>query len=367
MNILFVTHDLDAGGAARSLSVLVPNLVAAGHSIRILSMLPPRMQRDPGQIYASCGVPVDVMPFPWISLAYVGVPAPDNAYPPHVRAQHAVTVRELRKYTPDVVCFNGYPPTSLAPYIKARRKVLIAREVVDESSPLLKQVVKSLKRNIDHAVAIGPVEERQLASWGIPVTTVYNTARVAPSRAALPGMPPVRFGCFGNMHEGKGQIVLTIAAAAVKDELRRTNTHVHIFGAGTGGLEETLALFVRQNGLEDVIHMEGWVNDVEAAMRSMHCIVRPDLTASPWGRDVIEAMSMGRPVLATGTEDVFVKHGRTGWLVPPNDPEALARVMTQLATAPDQLAQAGHAAFAFAQSNFDPMVNAARIAEIMSR
>jgi glycosyltransferase involved in cell wall biosynthesis len=62
-----------------------------------------------------------------------------------------------------------------------------------------------------------------------------------------------------------------------------------------------------------------------------------------------------------------VKPGKTGWLVPPNDPEALARVMTQLAAHPDQLAQAGHAAFTFAQNNFDPKTNAARIAEIMSR
>ncbi len=61
---------------------------------------------------------------------------------------------------------------------------------------------------------------------------------------------------------------------------------------------------IERNGLGDIIVLHDWTDNVEEAVRSVHCIVRPDPTGSPWGRDIIEAMSMGRPVIAAGTEEI---------------------------------------------------------------
>lgn len=58
---------------------------------------------------------------------------------------------------------------------------------------------------------------------------------------------------------------------------------------------------------------------------------------------VLEAMAHARPVVATacaGTRDLVVD-GKNGWLVPPDDPMALAAVLERLSTEPEVAAAAG--------------------------
>jgi glycosyltransferase involved in cell wall biosynthesis len=56
---------------------------------------------------------------------------------------------------------------------------------------------------------------------------------------------------------------------------------------------------------------------------------------------LVEAMSAGKPVVATevgGIPDVLVDEGdgKTGYLVPPESPEALAEAITAVLSAPDK-------------------------------
>jgi glycosyltransferase involved in cell wall biosynthesis len=41
----------------------------------------------------------------------------------------------------------------------------------------------------------------------------------------------------------------------------------------------------------------------------------------PWGRDIIESMVVGRPIVATGTYDRFLENGVNGFLIPPQRTE----------------------------------------------
>jgi glycosyltransferase involved in cell wall biosynthesis len=54
----------------------------------------------------------------------------------------------------------------------------------------------------------------------------------------------------------------------------------------------------------------------------VHASIKPEA----FGRVVIEAQAMGRPVIASdlGGPVETVRHGETGWRVRPNDPDALA-------------------------------------------
>ena len=366
MKILFITHDMDSGGAARSLLVLVQRIAELGHNIEIVSLVEPRKDRSPWLTYESLNIPVHVAPYPWIPLAYVGCRYYPKKYDMHYRMVFSKTVELMKGFRPDTVCFNGYPSTSLAPHITAKRKVLIAREVFTADSPLFKSAVGHLRRNIDFAIAIGPVEAKQLDEIGIQNEIIFNTANERPAFSDFGTFPPINFGCFGNMLEVKGQANLIVASVAIRDHLRKSNAFVHIYGAGDSSYMQNLSDFIRQQDVEDIVRLEGWTNNVEQAMRDMHCIIRPDLTGSPWGRDVIEAMSMGRPMLATGSVDVFVKPERTGWLVPPDDPTALANQMLFLLRSPQLLPLAGRAAFAFAAENFDPLLNAKKIIQILN-
>jgi glycosyltransferase involved in cell wall biosynthesis len=61
---------------------------------------------------------------------------------------------------------------------------------------------------------------------------------------------------------------------------------------------------------------------------------------------LLEAMAAGRPCVATsvgGTPEVL-RDGETGWLVPPAEPEALARALEETLTRPEEARRRGAAA-----------------------
>jgi glycosyltransferase involved in cell wall biosynthesis len=64
--------------------------------------------------------------------------------------------------------------------------------------------------------------------------------------------------------------------------------------------------------------------DIYKELEVFDIYVRPDVTGNPWGRDVIEAMAMKKPVIATGTSEFYVKNNETGYLVPINQPNKMA-------------------------------------------
>ncbi|MBM3541495.1 MAG: glycosyltransferase family 4 protein, partial [Alphaproteobacteria bacterium] len=65
---------------------------------------------------------------------------------------------------------------------------------------------------------------------------------------------------------------------------------------------------------------------------------------NPWGRDILEAMAMGLPVLSVGTDATFVETGVTGVLQSPFDAAALAGDIARLADDRDRVRRMGGAA-----------------------
>jgi glycosyltransferase involved in cell wall biosynthesis len=75
----------------------------------------------------------------------------------------------------------------------------------------------------------------------------------------------------------------------------------------------------------------------------------------PFGIVYIEAMTAGLPVIATtlGATPDFVRNGETGYLVPPNDPEALATALLKLVGHPDRCRKFGSAGREIATSDYN--------------
>ena len=74
-----------------------------------------------------------------------------------------------------------------------------------------------------------------------------------------------------------------------------------------------------------------------AALMLADIVVNPSIEPEPFGRTVIEAQAMGRPVIVSdqgGTAET-VDHEVTGWRVPPGNPAALAAAITHLLALPD--------------------------------
>ena len=113
------------------------------------------------------------------------------------------------------------------------------------------------------------------------------------------------------------------------------------------GEAEALRAAAARAGLADRVKLVGPVDDMPAAYALADLVLAPSTLPESFGRGVVEAAAMLRPVLASplGGPAETVLHGETGWLVPPGDPEAWARaVAVALAIPPEARTRMGQAA-----------------------
>jgi glycosyltransferase involved in cell wall biosynthesis len=89
---------------------------------------------------------------------------------------------------------------------------------------------------------------------------------------------------------------------------------------------KTLADFARERDVGDYFLFLGHVDRPETVLAAAHALIKPSREDNPWGRDIIEALAAGRPVLAVGSYDRFV-NGETGHLLPEFDADRAAEVL----------------------------------------
>jgi len=79
-------------------------------------------------------------------------------------------------------------------------------------------------------------------------------------------------------------------------------------------------------GLKDRVRLVGHAADMPAALLLADVVVHASTDAEAFGRTVIEAQAMARPVIASdlGAPRETVAEGVTGWRIPPGDAAALA-------------------------------------------
>jgi glycosyltransferase involved in cell wall biosynthesis len=102
--------------------------------------------------------------------------------------------------------------------------------------------------------------------------------------------------------------------------------------------------FIQSSGLAEQVKLVGHCDDMPAAYMLADIIVsasskRPEA----FGRTTIEAMAMGKPVIATshGGSVEIVKHGENGWLVPPSNPEEMGKQIASALKKTDSLVEMG--------------------------
>jgi glycosyltransferase involved in cell wall biosynthesis len=124
---------------------------------------------------------------------------------------------------------------------------------------------------------------------------------------------------------------------------------------GRSAYSEELQTLVKKRGLADIVHIVGECNDMPAAYMLTDVVVSASTDPEAFGRVIVEAQAMGRPVVATdngaGRENVM--DGQTGLLVPPKDPAALALALDRvLAIGSEERAERAALAIDFVRRNF---------------
>lgn len=138
----------------------------------------------------------------------------------------------------------------------------------------------------------------------------------------------VLIGHIGRLSDVKGQDVLIRAMKKVSAESPLTKLLI----IGQGREEAPLKKLTDQLGLkEHVIFMEG-IDNTADILPAFDIVVMPSRQEG-LGLSIMEAQAASRAVVASNVGGIpdLIEHGKTGWLVAPEDPDALAEAILNLA------------------------------------
>ena len=184
------------------------------------------------------------------------------------------------------------------------------------------------------AEGIGQREQYRVIFSGID-TAPYAVAilqRAAKRRSLGIEVDTPLVGAVGRLEPVKGFTYFVEAASRIAAEA----PDVRFVLAGQGGEESRLRALAAPLG--DRFRFLGQQDDVAALMAALDVLIVPSVNEG-MGRVLLEAGAAETPVVATcvgGIPDI-VDDSETGLLVPPRDPEALARGVLELLRAPERL------------------------------
>ncbi len=190
------------------------------------------------------------------------------------------------------------------------------------------------------------------------VTTVHN---------------PIDFDRFeGAKGEGvkeelgvKGLMVLTparlepvkgvdVLIKAAKEVVKRFS-NAYFVVAGDGPLREGLRRLAEELGVANNVIFTGFRGDVERLIAACNVLVLPS-TYEPFGMPAAEAGACRKPVVASDVGGLreIVRHGETGFKIPPRDHKAMAETIVKLLEDAGLREQMGLAGYRSVKSSFTP-------------
>ena len=196
-----------------------------------------------------------------------------------------------------------------------------------------------------------PADHVQLVYHGVEMAP-----RPSPATRAI-GAPPLLLAA-GRLIDKKGFDVLIAACAILRDRGRSFECRIAGAGPGRAALQQQ----IDAADLGPAVTLSGWVESgaMPDLVREAAVLVMPSRIAPRGDRDgipnvVLEAMAIGRPVVATRVSGIpeAVEDRRTGVLVAPDDAGALAEALDRLLADPDAVTAMGLAAHAAALERFE--------------
>jgi glycosyltransferase involved in cell wall biosynthesis len=228
------------------------------------------------------------------------------------------------------------------------------------------------EQNRDHfASLVGPRFDPRKAS------VVYNIAPLPePHLSALPDLldPPGVFRVLSltNFSPNRGvDRILDVAA-----ELKRRGREDFVFylcgqlanvrrlpGARNRYLESMMT-HVQGDGLGQMVRFPGHTERPDRALATCDALIKLTRESNPWGRDIVEALAAGLPVVTLGTFQGFVEDGVNGFMDPEFDSARVADHLIQLSGQAGLKARMTEANRAKARRMFDGPARAADVAAV---
>lgn len=331
--LVLLSTSLERGGAETQVFLMALGLKRRGWQIRVISMLPPR--DFVGELVEE-GISVDSLgmargiPDPralWLLARILRGFRPDVLHAHMIHANLMARLVRVLAPVPAVVC-TAHNTLEVGRSFRTERSTHLAYRFTDFLCDLTTQVSQEGYKRFLEGKAAHPKKLRF-------VPNAVDTRVFAPNphlRLKLREELGIGGDAFvwlavGRLEEAKDYPTLFRAFSRVLGEYPRARLLV----AGQGSLEVELRRLVESLGLQATVRFLGLRRDVPALMNAADAFVM----SSAWeGMPMVllEAHAAGLPIVATNVgsiPDVVVSE-RTGFLVPPRDPAALAEAMRRL-------------------------------------
>ena len=253
---------------------------------------------------------------------------------------------------------RDYHLAALALRFASRGRLVLTRHVLFP----LRTVNKPLLSGAGQVIAVSEAVAKSLRQNGVidssKITVVHNgidIERFERSAAVVrDGELPLLVGTVGHLAPIKGHDVFVRAAALIV--ARRRGVRFVVIGEDKSpemDHRRALESLVAEHGLNDVVSLPGWRDDMPATLSSLAVFVSA-ARSEPFGLAIVEAMAAGLPIVATASEGAveIIDDGATGKLVPVKDHEALAQAIEDLLDDPLERARLGRNASLAARERF---------------
>ncbi len=365
LKVLCLDIEGGHGGSSRSLYYSLKNIDRSLIAPTVIC----RRDGPIRQLYADIGIPVEILadlpkasalPRPsrnlWQLVGHLG---------DFSGARRGGTLKRLREVVlaHDLVHFNHEGFAALALWVRRQTHRPATMHIRTNVQPSIfsRWQMRTISAAVDHVVFITPHEETTFRSLGglTPGTVVFNSAEPATGAQPHPAIPRdgrLVIASLSNAAFIRGSDRLLELADALK-RLGRDDVLIVSAGdmalkgsdwsadlvrlAGRGG---SLADAANSLGLGSRMLFLGHVAEPERVLAASDLLIKPTRESNPWGRDILEALSSGKPVLSVGTDQTFVETGVTGLLQQHFDADALAAAIARLADDRAELARMGETA-----------------------
>jgi glycosyltransferase involved in cell wall biosynthesis len=297
----------------------------------------------PGRVAAVCDeyeIPWRIVPQPWVSE----------------RSKRLAGVigfaRRLRSVRPDVILPYMWLPSLICnlvfPYTGAKLCLWNQRDhgLTRIASRFEPRALRNARFLIANSQYIANYLITDLGADPRKVRIVRNGVELAApelDRAGWRRMLGVSESCYtacmvGNLHQDKDHVTLLQAWKLVLDRTRSANNPVLLIAGRFDNTHEALQKLTRDLGMEDSVRFLGQVQDIAGLLGAVDLSVFSSRSeGSPNG--VLESMAAGLPVVATNIPAIreAVPNESVPFLVPAEDPEAMARATIEIMNGGDDL------------------------------
>lgn len=207
-------------------------------------------------------------------------------------------------------------------------------------------LVRVLRRRLTQIVAVSHAIKNRLeacSGHGAPIQTIYggltrldlagssSSEQVRAEWKMPPGVPLI--GCMAQMVAWKRHDLLLQALPLILQHEPQARL---VFIGGdlcddNHGYTRFLQRLAVKLGVQDRVIWTGHLLHPQDALRAVDVVAHPP-EREPMGRVIIEALALGKPVVAVdraGPAEIL-RHGKSGLLVPPRDPAAMASAVLSL-------------------------------------